>query len=77
MRIAAAVAWEKISLLVLTLSFLDRRYCSSVIAAAPGVTAARAVAVAAAAAAAGVAAAQAGGGPQESIRPGRWWRKCL
>ena len=40
------------------------------IAAAPGVAAARAAAIAAAE---GVAAAQRGAGPQDAIRPSRWW----
>ena len=81
MRTAAAVAWEaaaKISLLVLALYLLDRGCCRSVtrcIAAALGVAAARAAAVAAAAA--GVAAARGGGGPQEAIRPSRWWSKIV
>ena len=75
MKTAAAVAWEaaaKISLLVL-LAFY---FCSlegvaaACIAAAPGVEAARAAAVASAA---GVAAAQRGGGPEDAIRPSRWW----
>ena len=75
MRTAAAVAWEavtKISMLVLALSILDRGCCSSVtrcIAAAPGAAAARAVA-------AGVAAAREGG-PQEAIRPSRWWSRIV
>ena len=44
-------------------------------AAAPGVAAAHAAAVAAAAA--GVAAAPGGDGPQEAIRPSRWWRRIV
>ena len=79
-RTAAAVAWEavaKISLFALVLSLCsiegDEAEC---IAAEPGVAAARAAAAAAAAAtAAGVATARIGGGPQEAIRPSRWWSR--
>ena len=79
MRTAAEVAWEaaaKISLLVLALSLLDRGCCSSVSCSSTGSCSSTATARAAAiAAATGVAAARGGGGPQEAIRPSRWWRK--
>ena len=45
------------------------------IAVAPGDAVARAAGLAAAAA--GVAAAQGGGGPQEAIRPSRWWIRIV
>ena len=78
-RTAVAAAWEaatKISLLVLALSFCSiEGVAAACIAAAPGVAAARAGA--AVAAAAGVAAARGGGGPQEAIRPSRWWSRLV
>ena len=48
---------------------------STCIAASPSVAAARAAAVAAAAV--GIAAARGGGGPQEAIRPSRWWSRIV
>ena len=45
------------------------------LAAAPGVKAVRAAAVPAAAA--GVAPVRVGGGPQEAIRPSRWWSRIV
>ena len=77
MRTAAAVTWEaanKISLLVLALSLIDRGCCSSVYCSSTGCSAARA---AAAVAASGVAAARGGGGPQEAIRSSRWWSRIV
>ena len=44
------------------------------LAAAPGVKAVRAAAVPAAA---GVAPVRVGGGPQEAIRPSRWWSRIV
>ena len=73
------VAWNaaaKISRLVLTLSSLKEGVAAACIATAPGVAAARVAAVAAAAAA-GVSAARGSGGPQEAIRPSRWWSRIV
>ena len=72
MRIAAAVAWKaaaNISLLVLASTLLDEGCISSVYCGTTlGVAAAAAIAVAA-----GPAAARGDGGPQEALRPSRWW----
>ena len=85
MRTAAAVAWEpppKYHCLYWRCLCSIEGVSTACIAAAPGVAAAHAAAVAcaagvAAAAAAGVAAAREGGGPQEAIRPSRWWSRIV
>ena len=72
MRIAAAVAWKaaaNMPLFVLASSLLDEGCFSSVYCRnTPGVAAAAAIA-----AAAGAAASRGDGGPQEALRPSRWW----
>ena len=75
MKTAAAVAWEPAAKISLTA-------CTGVIFARQRVWQQRVlqqhrVTAVAAAADAGVAAAREGGGPQEAIRPSRWWSRIV
>ena len=78
MGTAGAVAWEaaaKISLLVLALSLLDRGCCSSVYCSSTGCCSSTCCCCSCCCC--GRAAARGGGGPQEAIRPSRWWSRIV
>ena len=75
MRTAAVVTWEAAEPKYHCLCW--RYLCSIEGVAATCIASAPRVAAARAAAAAGVTAARRGGGPQEAIRPSRWWSRIM